>query len=55
MGFSPTEIGAMSLWQFTACMDGWNRHHGAKDNAAMTPDDFEAAAAALDEGPSQAV
>lgn len=25
MGFSPRQIGEMSLWQFMACADGWAR------------------------------
>jgi hypothetical protein len=28
MGFSPEEIGAMSLWQFNTCQDGWIKAQG---------------------------
>lgn len=30
MGFTPSEIDKMSLWEFMACRDGWNAAHGAK-------------------------
>lgn len=23
MGFTPAQVGEMSLWQFMACVDGW--------------------------------
>lgn len=25
MGFTPAQVGEMSLWQFMACVDGWAR------------------------------
>ncbi|WP_168797899.1 hypothetical protein [Pacificoceanicola onchidii] len=28
MGFTPEEVGRMSLWEFMACRDGWNVAHG---------------------------
>lgn len=30
MGFSPQQVGAMSLWQFMACADGWARSNSAE-------------------------
>jgi hypothetical protein len=32
----------MSLWQFAACVDGWNRVHGADgDKPEVTSADFD--------------
>lgn len=28
MGFTPAEVGAMSPWQFMACLDGYGRANG---------------------------
>ncbi|WP_339112900.1 hypothetical protein [Thioclava sp. GXIMD2076] len=28
MGFTPAQVGAMSLWEFMACMDGFGRANG---------------------------
>lgn len=31
----------MSLYQFTACVDGWNKAHGPEDKPeAPTPEEF---------------
>lgn len=30
MGFTPSEIDKMSLWEFMACRDGWNAAHGSE-------------------------
>jgi hypothetical protein len=30
MGFSPAQVGAMSLWQFMACADGYARAHSTE-------------------------
>jgi hypothetical protein len=46
MGFAPAQIGAMSLWQFMACADGWARAH-SPDAAKRTNDDDSAAVKAL--------
>lgn len=33
----------MSLWQFAACVDGYNRAHGGDGKPEpMTPDEFDA-------------
>lgn len=52
MGFSPREVGAMSLWQFLACADGYARSHDPKA-ASRSNDDapFDDAEAMLDEAP----
>lgn len=33
MGFTPREVDAMSLWEFTAAMDGYARANGAGESA----------------------
>lgn len=32
MGFTPEQVGCMSLWEFMACMDGYGRANGWKMN-----------------------
>ncbi len=32
MGFSPDQIGRMSLYQYAACVDGWNAAHSSEDH-----------------------
>ncbi|MBN9472266.1 MAG: hypothetical protein J0J10_26240 [Bosea sp.] len=46
MGFSPQQVGEMSLWQFMACADGWARAN-SPDAAKITNDDDEAGVRAL--------
>lgn len=54
MGFSPREVDAMSLWQFFAAADGFIAANTPKGKgAAMSDDEFEAAAAALDAFPDK--
>lgn len=31
MGFTPQEVDQMSLWQFSACVDGFNKANGAEE------------------------
>jgi hypothetical protein len=31
MGFSPRQVDEMSLWEFAACTDGFNRAHGGDE------------------------
>lgn len=33
MGFAPDQVRAMSLWDFMACSDGWQRANGAREEA----------------------
>jgi hypothetical protein len=37
----------MSLWQFSACVEGWNKANGDGRPDAPTDDEFDAAVAAL--------
>lgn len=46
MGFSPVQVGEMSLWQFMACADGWARANSA-EAAKVTQEDDEAGVQAL--------
>lgn len=43
MGLAPVDVDRMSLWEFTACVDGWNRAHGDGKPPPPTEDEFEAA------------
>lgn len=52
MGFSPRDVDDMSLWQFFACLDGWNAAHGG-EKKAMSDAEFEAASRAYDAFPDQ--
>jgi hypothetical protein len=47
MGFSPREVGACSLWQFTQALEGWRRANGDSSPDAPTDNDFDAAVAEL--------
>jgi hypothetical protein len=42
MGFTPAEFYAMSIWEFAAAIDGWNRAHGDGRPAPPTDDEFDA-------------
>lgn len=33
MGFSPVIVDSMSLWEFTACLEGWAASRGAEEAA----------------------
>lgn len=48
MGFSPEQVGRMSLFQFAACVDGFNKANSPDDAPeAPTDDEFKAAVAAV--------
>jgi hypothetical protein len=32
MGFAPEQVGRMSLYQFAACVDGFNRANSGEDS-----------------------
>lgn len=40
MGFSPAEVGEMSPWQFSACVEAWNAANGGEP-ALPPPTDEE--------------
>lgn len=33
MGFTPRQVDEMTLWEFTACCDGFSEAHGGKPRA----------------------
>lgn len=44
MGFTPQETGKMSLYQFAACVDGFNKANSVEDQiGAPTDAEFRAA------------
>lgn len=46
MGFSPSEVDRMSVWQFAACLDGYLASKGVEQG--MSAADRDRAAAMLD-------
>ncbi len=48
MGFSPVDVGAMSLWQFNCCWDAYlAANTGEQGVTEMSEDDFAAAASMI--------
>lgn len=43
MGFTPQQVGAMSFYQYAACVDGINKAYGGSAVEAPTDDEFLAA------------
>ena len=39
MGFTPAEVGDMSLWQFGAVSDGWRLANGAEEKIQPPTDE----------------
>lgn len=39
MGFSPQQVDGMSLWQFTACLEGFAIRNGIKPKGRDISDD----------------
>lgn len=48
MGFCPRQVDAMTLWEFTACMDGWKAANQIDEQTAPPMDDDTAAALGID-------
>lgn len=47
MSYTPQQVGRMSLYQFAACVDGWNRANSTSETIdAPTAEEFAAAKAA---------
>lgn len=51
MGFTPQQIGAMSLWQFMACADGWARANSPEAAKRTNEDQSDAVKALFDAAP----
>lgn len=42
MGFSPRAVDAMSFWEFSACVGGWNRAQGGEESVEPpTTDEYD--------------
>jgi hypothetical protein len=53
MGFPPQQVGAMSLWQFMACADGFARSNSAEAAKRSNDEpDFEDLRAMVDAAPT---
>lgn len=52
MGFSPAQVGEMSLWQFMACCDGWAKANVPDASSRSNDDaDYSEIEAILDAAP----
>ncbi|MEM7296575.1 MAG: hypothetical protein AAF330_08150 [Pseudomonadota bacterium] len=47
MGFTPSQINAMSLWEFMSCRDGWNASQGREPVSVASSDYSDAELRAL--------
>jgi hypothetical protein len=45
MSFTPPEVDKMSIWEFAACVEGFNRAHGDGKPKPPTEDEFDDALA----------
>lgn len=48
MGFAPSDVSRMSLWEFSAAVDAYNRAHGGDTDAGLQADDLDALSRLLD-------
>lgn len=53
MGFTPRQVGEMSLWQFMAAADGWARANAAESPTPASEDDVEDVRALLAAAPDR--
>lgn len=43
MGFPPREVKLMTMWEYMACVKGWNRVNGGGDaGTPMSDEDYDA-------------
>ena len=42
MGFTPSQIDALSFWEFIACREGWISANTVKEDRAPTPEEHDA-------------
>ena len=43
MGFPPREVKLMTMWEYMACVQGWNRANGgATGGSQMSDEDYDA-------------
>lgn len=55
MGFTPADVGAMSLWQFFACADGWARANSPEAAKRSNDDTADAVQALFDAAPDHLI
>jgi hypothetical protein len=51
MGFTPAQVGEMSLWQFMACVDGWAKANSPEAAKRSNDDQFDGVDEMLDAAP----
>lgn len=51
MGFTPAQVGEMSLWQFMACADGWARSNSPEAAKRSNDDEMAGIDEMLDAAP----
>ena len=42
MGFPPREVKLMTMWEYMACIKGWNRANGSAKGEPMSDEDYDA-------------
>lgn len=43
MGFPPREVKLMTMWEYMACVQGWNRANGGETGGSqMSDEDYDA-------------
>lgn len=52
MGLPPSEVRNMSLWQFSAVIEGWNRAQDPESAKRLTDEEADELFAMIDETPS---
>lgn len=41
MGFSPQQVDAMSVWQYVAAVEGYQKAHDPKGDGKLAPDEVD--------------
>ena len=44
MGFTPQQVGRMTLWEFSVCVSGWQKSQGVEEDPQMPDKDAMRAA-----------
>ena len=47
MGLSPREVDGLSIWEYAACVEAWQRANTPADELPMTQQQYDEAAALL--------
>lgn len=43
MGYTPEQFYQMSVWEFVACVKGWNKSHGVEKPDPPSEEEFDQA------------